>query len=124
MGTNGIVSVVKDRKVIVKAVAGCNGFNAYKLKRLIMVSQAGTVASVVAAAHAVQFGCPDCLVVFTSDGQGVNLPDDDDPEGLNRYLQTFSDTEFNPRWARGEASYKVVADLDFVPGRSIFDEEE
>lgn len=64
MGTQAVVSVVKDGKVQVKMVCGCNGFHAEKLAQHIMQSRILDTYLIYATALKMQFGCERCLVAM------------------------------------------------------------
>lgn len=96
--TNGIVSVVKDGNVLLKAVCGCDGYNAKSLAHLLRIeTEVPPLDKVYDFAKSVGFGCNDCLVIQTIDdelyrGEGELHP---------RYREKFNDPNFNPRWERG-----------------------
>jgi len=109
MGTQAIVSIVEDDITKVKAVCGCDGYNAEKLAEVICSDNLTTAAKVYQAAHEVRFGCRDCLVVLDSE---TSLSAGANPDSLFSlhplYRETFGDPESNPRWACGTASHVIV----------------
>lgn len=107
MATQGIVSVTRDGRAIVKAVAGCNGMQAGKLVEAIKARRELVNAeTVMLMAQRAFFGCPACLVVL--DEQEALGAIDELP---SLYRQTFDDPRFNPRWHRGTADYVEVVEI-------------
>ena len=107
MATQGIVSITDGGKVILKAVAGCDGYNASKLVAKIKTKNLRSAMEVYDAAVEVGFGCSDDLVVMTRRktlyrGEG-KIP--------KRYRATFADPKFNPRWVHGTASHTEVIEI-------------
>lgn len=107
MATQAIISIVKDDKVLFKCVAGCNGMVApnvaTKLKQLVNP----TITQVYDTCLKNDFGCDDCLIVQSEnehlDKYGEDLP--------KLYKDKFNDTQFNPRWECGIASYIEVVEI-------------
>ncbi len=104
MATQGVVSLVNEQKgTIVKAVAGCNGYNADVLVEQINDRGLQSANEIYNAAKVCKFGCSDCLVVTDKDKSITNI------ENLHsRYSETFGNPEFNPRWEHGTADYVRV----------------
>jgi hypothetical protein len=110
MGTQGLVTVKSGEKVLMKVVAGCDGFNAERfasrLKRVwpIKAEDVYNMASVYS------FGEKSCLVVIT-DFEIYHRK----PKGSERisplYRKTFQDPLFNPRWKHGTADHVVVINI-------------
>ena len=117
MGTQGVVSITRDGNTFIKAICGCEGYNANELlERLADIIQCKcpiTPQTVYKAALASKFGCGDCLVVmseteavFDFEGKG-DLP--------SSYRTTFDDPKFNPRWGYGgNTEYVEVIDINLV----------
>ncbi|MFP4345636.1 MAG: hypothetical protein ACLFU8_13155 [Anaerolineales bacterium] len=110
MGTQGVVAIMQDGDVVVKAVAGCNGDRAPTLAtRIIRAHDAGmpvTAATVAELAHEAGFGCSDCLVVLDElTTVAVEPP-------RSAYRETFDDARWNPRWERGTADWVSTVALD------------
>lgn len=96
--TNGIVSMVKGGQVVIKAVCGCDGYNAPALAHLLkQESEVPELEAVHRLALDVGFGCEDCLVVQGTDRNLFLGEDDLSP----LYREKFGDPSFNPRWERG-----------------------
>lgn len=109
MGTNAVVSVVRNGKTVVKAVTGCDGQSASDLAKLIAQRRRTDALGVLAAAKEVSFGCEDCLVVM--DKHEIYAKDAEDLMG-GLYYTKFDDPEFNPRWDRGTAAYVFTVNAD------------
>lgn len=110
MGTQGLVTVTAYGEVVLKAVAGCNGFEAGKLAEAIRSGDiAADIESVYNEARQLGFGCEDCLVVWDAeDRAGAAVQ-----EGLPPlYRETFSDPQFNPRWEHGTAAYVEIVETE------------
>ena len=106
--TQGIVTVVKDGKVIIKIITGSDGKKAAKLaKRIEKDSTLKSAKDLYALAIKIGFGGEDSLVVLTETktfhktGERIN----------RRYRQTFNQPEFNPRWKEGTAEHVKVVNL-------------
>lgn len=113
MATQGLISIVKDGQVLVKAVAGCYGYNApelaQELRKGLLYPRAAEIYN-FCILH--DFGCHGCLVVM--DNTGIVIAEDalDLDE---RYRNTFDDPRFNPRWELGTAEYTEIVDLSVTP---------
>ena len=105
--TNGIVSILKDGKVILKAVAGCNGYPAADVAKAVRKSPGLSVPMLYAICRECDFGCEDCLVV--QDVQTHKFAGDDELGPL--YKAEFSNPRFNPRWVKGTAEYTEIVEL-------------
>lgn len=116
MSTNGIVIVKDGDDIYAKIIAGCNGFAAPELARVLRGSGAKTLQELYDLAHFADFGCKTCLVVMNAteavylDGGQGELP--------QRYWDTYWNLDANPRYRveaaghrRGWASdcYEVVS---------------
>lgn len=107
MATQGLVTVRRKGRVIMKVIAGCEGFNARKLAGRLRRTTSFTLDAIYEKARAVGFGCADCQVTMTRrstrfEGDGRLSP---------RYRRTFGYTRFNPRWRHGTADHVVVVDV-------------
>lgn len=101
MGTQSVVSVVKDGKTLVKCVAGCSNCDEQKFAELIAKRQLANAKAIHDLAVWFGFGCVDCTV--TTNGIEIFGKDTDGLlEGL--YGSTFNRPKFNPRWDYGTAS--------------------
>ncbi len=105
--TQGIVSVLKDGSVILKCVAGCNGYNAAALAKRLKAERVETHTEAYHIARELDFGCADCLVVLGSDL--IRRANEDTLRSA--YRDTFGDPEWNPRWDIGTADHTVVVDI-------------
>ncbi len=106
--TQGIVSLMKVGRVVMKIVAGSNGKNAKDLARwLRSIAHVPTMEEAYALAVQCSFGARDNLVILTEGGTLFKGDED-----LNeRYRRTFSDPRFNPRWEYGTADFIELVHL-------------
>jgi hypothetical protein len=105
MATQGLVAVTRpDGKVVMKIVAGCEGYRAPLVADQLKREWPVTVERAYEIAKSVGFGCDDCLVAM-SDSQ-IKNETDDEPGPL--YQSTFENPRFNPRWIQGTAEHTVV----------------
>jgi hypothetical protein len=119
MATQGLVSVTRNGKVVAKAVAGCDGYNANKLAQAIQANGYFDAEIIAGVAKDVGFGCDDCLVVMDSQGSIIA---GDEPGPL--YRQQFSDPLFNPRWECGICAHTEVVELEPTPTDTALDGAE
>lgn len=111
--TNGVVSVVdQSGKVLLKVVVGCEGYGAKIFAAGIKAEWPMTWQQVERFANDLEFGCEDCRVILTP-GQ-LHFRDELEFESgdLLRYLDTFDNPRFNPRWERGICAYVEVIEVD------------
>jgi len=118
MATQGIVSIVNKDKVLLKVVAGCDGYNAKKLITRLFNNWPVTPEEAYKAAQEEKFGCNACLFVITEHSiLGLNSSHELDnferteDADFDRYRETFQKPRFNPRWAPGTADYVFVLDI-------------
>lgn len=109
MGTQAVVSVVKNGNTLIKCVTGCNGHRAGKLAKVIAERHLQTVESVHDVAASVHYGCSDCTI--TQDKKRMLGADVEDLVD-SLYVSKFADPTFNPRWERGIAAYVFTIDAD------------
>lgn len=96
--TNGLVSIVDGDKVLLKAVCGCDGYNANKVVESFHHSDAmPNAAELYRKCLDVGFGCQECLVVQSHDGEHCGMIFEDAPTG-RRYAICFNNAALNPRW--------------------------
>lgn len=107
MATQGLVTVQKSGRVIMKVVAGCNGYQAQRLARRMRRAWPLSVDEVHDMALRAQFGEPGCLVVITRNAARFEGGD-----RLNRrYRATFTKPRFNPRWRHGTADHIAIVNV-------------
>ena len=120
MATQGIVSVVRGGAVLLKVVAGSDGYNAPKLAEALRAwfeANEFLYATDDERMDARTAYCLASMIGFGADcDRVVVMPDEvfhqcDDELGP-LYRQTFADPRFNPRWEYGTADYIEVVDLD------------
>jgi len=116
MATQGVVSVIADGKMIMKIVAGCDGYNAERVAEYIKAqyinnegiaySQANHILSMCSY---LDFGCKECLVLLTP--KSIHTENwEDVGSWIDRYRETFDDPNFNPRWHYGTADYVEIVE--------------
>ncbi len=111
MATQGLVTVMSGKKVLMKIVAGCDGDNAFKLADQLRDQWPLNLEEVYALALQMRFGGQDDLVV--TDGvsavfEGETIPVAD----LGPlYCTMFDAPNFNPRWSQGTADYVALVDV-------------
>jgi hypothetical protein len=116
MSTQGLISIVKDEKVLYKIVVGCNGMKIADLvkciKTLYQINKEKINAYYLYRTTLnYNFGCKDCLVVFNEselETDNKNLFHGSFP----LFLKTFNDPNFNPRWEYGTADYTEIINLN------------
>lgn len=109
MATQGIVTVIVGDKVIAKAVAGSDGYNAEFLAAEIKRNHLVNPDEILSAAKRVQFGDKEDLVV---QGPDANLFEgDEDLGGLYFDRTKFEDPRFNPRWECGLADHVEIVNF-------------
>jgi len=104
MGTQGIVLIRQNGKMLYKIIAGCNGYKAPFLAKALRENQIVGIHKIHQLAKEHGFGCKDCLVTMDVHLTVIGL-DTDDKELITRYMENFQSPAFNPRWGRGTAAY-------------------
>jgi hypothetical protein len=105
MGSQGLVTVTReDGTVLLKAVAGMDGYYAKKLASEVKARWPLTVDEVYEIALRFKFGTPRCLAVITE--KETKFEGDYDLSEL--YQSTFDQPRFNPRWKHGTADHIEV----------------
>ncbi len=108
MTTQGLVTLISFGKVVMKIVAGCNGYNARKVANVLhefpKLMKIGTAYEI---ALDMEFGCSDCLAVIT-ETEICYKGENDIPSSFRK---TFQRPRFNPRWEQGTADYVVIIDI-------------
>lgn len=104
MATQGLVTVVSNKKVFMKVVVGCEGYNARKVASRLKKDWPVSADKAHEIASKAQFGCEECRVVITR--SKIVIKGDHSVSPL--YRKTFQKPKFNPRWNRGTAYHTVV----------------
>ncbi len=103
--TQGLVTIQKDGKVVVKIVAGCNGKIAKTLASAIQdLGRVPKLREAYDLAQKAGFGSKECLVVV---GARSFFHQCDEPLS-QLFRETFKQPRFNPRWDLGTADYVRV----------------
>lgn len=106
MATQGMVSVVSNGSVVMKIIAGSDGYNAFKLAEWLKNHPDSNAEEVYQYSLTIHFGTRLNLVVQTSpenylvDAESENLPD--------LYRLKFCDATFNPRWINGSVDHLFI----------------
>lgn len=117
MRSQGVLSVVQNGEVVLKALAGTNGFNIDKLKARIPHLNVKSPLQVYQASLEVGFGSENNLVVMATPCQQTVYGSDTiqteifDYEVFKRYWDTFQNPEWNPRETTGTAEHITVIEV-------------
>lgn len=110
--TQGLVTILRSGKVVMKAVAGCEGYEGAKLTDAVVSGRIPlTLDAVYGEARRIGFGSPDDLVVWTADDDLRAFSDDLPP----LYRPTFNQPRFNPRWESGFVYHLWVVEMEPTP---------
>ena len=118
MGTQGIVTIWYQNKVLYKIIAGCNGMNGKQLAFKLLDSRLlSDPKKIYDMALENGFGCKDCLVVSSNNEKHVyrGIEELSKDSGFG-YYKTFDDPYWNPRWKQGSVGhlYIVVPEANTV----------
>ncbi len=105
MSTQGIISIVKDDKVLFKCVAGCNGMTAKETSKEISDLDDLSLESIYEVCAENNFGCDECLVV-QNENDHISSYSGEELDVL--YKEKFHDSKFNPRWKYGTAAHTEI----------------
>lgn len=118
MATQAVVSIVdKEDKTIIKAVCGCNGYNAAKLAEVISdifhkTKKVITAQEVYDQAIRLSFGCSNCLVAMDNKNIISEIDEIFEENIPSLYRKTFDNPKFNPRWEQGTADHTIIIKLE------------
>lgn len=104
MATLGLVTVMSEKKVVMKIIAGSDGYFAPQLANKLKNSWPVDIKTAYEMARKIGFGGIEDLVVITE--SEVYFKGDEDISPL--YRETFTQMKFNPRWEIGEAENTIV----------------
>ena len=107
MATQGLVTVRGDNKVVMKVIAGCDGYNAKKLATALKGLWPVDAQDAYDIALSLGFGSTSSLVVITESETIYKGEEELDP----RYRETFHRTRFNPRWEHGTADFISIIEV-------------
>ncbi len=107
MATEGLVTIKFDGKVVMKIVAGCDGYNFQRFTDKLQKSWPVSIDEVYKMALGIGFGDIDSLVVVTDSDIKYEGDDEINP----RYRETFQQPEFNPRSEHGTANCMAVLSI-------------
>lgn len=95
--TQGLISVLSGDHVVMKIIVGCNGYNIKKVVEQIKKEWPINLEKAYEIALSNEFGSKDDLVVMDDNREVFNGDGDLDL----RYRETFTNSDFNPRWENG-----------------------
>jgi hypothetical protein len=101
--TPGMITIMENNKVIMKIVAGSNGFNAPTLAEEIKKAWPLSIFEVYALAVVKKFGDERTYLVVLDEEKILFSQGDDNISTL--YRATFHRPAFNPRGAQGTTEY-------------------
>lgn len=107
MATQGLITVCSGNQVVMKIVAGSDGYNAQILSDFIKSRWPLSAEDAYELALTAGFGSIQSLVVLTADNE-CHQCDDELPV---LYRDTFDQPRFNPRWSQGTADYTIVINV-------------
>ena len=113
MSTNGMISLVKGGKVIIKIIAGCDGYNAEKtaieiMKYLQIDGDEIYLSDLFEICKLKKFGCDDCLTIM-NESKSLSRAQSVEPK---EYRETFEDPQFNPRNKNGSVEYLFIIPVE------------
>ena len=112
MATQGLLTIKEGRKVKVKIIAGCDGYNIEKIADIITKKHMSDINRIYDICLSNHFGCDACLVVMNATTlKGFNVlqrKTSITDEDYDRYWKTFYRPRFNPRWENGTADYVKI----------------
>ena len=105
MSTQGVLSIVRGDKVVVKLVTGCDGYFIHDVAKALNESLTVNPHNIMRMAKECGLGGSSLIVQWTPgdyicDGPMEKLPD--------LYAKKFNDPTFNPRGSRGTAAHTVL----------------
>ncbi len=106
MTTQALISIMKNGKVIIKIVAGCDGYNADKIAKIIKEKNLEEIQDIYDIALENGFGCSECLVVMNE--SNILHKGGNDINSHPLYRKTFNNPSFNPRWDCGSVENLVI----------------
>jgi hypothetical protein len=114
MGTQGLVTITKNGKVIAKAICGQDGYNAEAVADKIRKNGYTTPEALYRTAIRLNFGCRECLVIQHT--KGIIYKNEDEPLNKKTYpfyfnKDKFKNPKFNPRWSCGLADCIEIVEL-------------
>lgn len=114
MATQGVLSVTVDGRVVAKLVTGSDGYQLPKLARIVREKWLTDIIGIYVEAKQLKVGSMGSLYVFDANGNYVTNADDELPD---KYLETFTFPQNNPRWDRGTEEYTEVVELGAGEGQ-------
>lgn len=106
--TQGLLSLLENKKVKYKIISGCSGYNIYELMKTIRDEGFKDIIDLYEMSKDIGLGCKDCLVVMSKD----NIIYRGGEELHKRYKKTFNDKYFNPRCEHGGIVFKEIIEIE------------
>ena len=103
MATQGLVTVMSGKKVLMKVVVGCDGYNVRKVANRLKKAWPVSADKALEIASKAQFGCEVCRVVITR--SKISTRGD---RVSPIYRKTFQKPKYNPCWDHGTAYRTAV----------------
>ena len=110
MSTQGMVTIMDGNTVLMKAICGCDGYNASKLAQKVKRQWPISDEKLYDLAKDSGFGCDACRVVVTGNNTAVWNNQDEDLSDL--YFSTIQKPKFNPRWESGIPERLSIVHID------------
>lgn len=107
MATLGLVTIMSGKKVVMKLIAGSDGYFARELANKLKNSWPVDIRKAYEIARNIGFGGIEDLVVITE--SEICYKGDDKISPL--YRKTFTRPKFNPRWEIGIAENSIVIEV-------------
>lgn len=113
MATQGLLTLVRDNKVLAKVVAGCDGDLVVELAYKVRTTSCTTARELFKAAKELRLGGSSSLVVIAKENGAFVIEDNADmgKKDAERYMDTFDKPRWNPRWDYGTADYVEVVEV-------------
>jgi len=109
MATQGILSIVRNNKVVAKIVAGSDGYNIPALAKSLRKNP--TVDPDELMERAREHGLSGNSLIVQSSPDDWICDGEDTDELPELYRDKFFDPRFNPRWAAGTAEYMEIVEI-------------
>lgn len=111
MSTQGMVTIRKEGRVVMKIVAGCGGDLASVVANSLLAAWPVSAQQACRIAKAIGFGCKNCLFVVTSSKIVYRGEAEMEEAATIRCRKTFNQPGFNPRWDNGLTEFLEIIDL-------------
>ena len=116
--TNGIVVVIENGRIVLKVIAGCDGYNDKGVAEFILLRRMTDPEWVSSLASSEGFGCVDCRVTLYRKRDKVKVlyadpMNESNQDGFwTRWIETFDQICVNPRFDPPVPWTVTVVNLD------------